>query len=99
MYEYTLIITPTVSLDPPHYEYNIEGYYEVGQTDFFKHVTLDSIIEDIKDNTELAEGFQYIIEWKESYEKGRTNEALGLAAIAIYNFLNSHGYDVIYKYE
>lgn len=99
MNEYTLIITPTVSLHPPIYEYNIEVYYEIGQRSTFRHIALCNFTEDVKDNTLLAEKFQYIIEWKDSYGKGRTYEVLGRAAKTIYDFLESRGYDVMYKYE
>lgn len=98
MSEYLLIIKPTVSPHPSLYKYNIEGYYEIGQKSTFK-CTLNDFIKDVKDNIQLAERFRYIIEWEESYEKGRTNEKLGLAARAIYNFLESRGYDVMYEYE
>lgn len=98
MSEYLLIITPAVSLHPPIYEYNIEGYYEIGQKSTFK-CTLNDFIKDLKDNIQLAERFRYIIEWKDSYGKGRTNEVLGRAAETIYDFLESRGYDVMYEYE
>lgn len=98
MSEYLLIIKPAVSPHPSLYKYNIEGYYEIGQKSTFK-CTLNDFIEDVKDNIQLAERFRYIIEWEQSYEKGRTNERLGLAATAIYDFLESRGYDVMYKYE
>lgn len=99
MNEYTLIITPTVSLHPPIYEYNIEVYYEIGQRSTFRHIALYDFIKDVKDNIQLAERFQYIIEWEDSYGKGRTNEVLGRAAKEIYDFLESRGYDVMYEYE
>lgn len=99
MNEYTLIITPAVSLHPPIYEYNIEVYYEIGQRSTFRHKALYDFIKDVKDNIQLAEKFQYIIEWKDSYGKGRTDEVLGRAAMAIYDFLESRGYDVMYEYE
>lgn len=99
MSEYLLIIKPTVSLHPPFYEYNIEGYYEIGQISTFRYKTLHDFVEDVKDNIQLAEKFRYIIEWEESYGKGRTNEELGFAAEAIYDFLESRGYDVMYEYE
>lgn len=99
MNEYTLIITPAVSLHPPIYEYNIEVYYEIGQRSTFRHKALYDFIEDVKNNILLAEKFQYIIEWKDSYGKGRINEVLGRAAKEIYDFLESRGYDVMYKYE
>ena len=99
MNEYILIITPAVSLHPPIYEYNIEVYYEIGQGSTFRHKALYDFIKDVKDNIQLAERFQYIIEWKDSYGKGRTNEVLGRAAETIYDFLETRGYDVMYKYE
>ena len=99
MNEYILIITPAVSLHPPIYEYNIEVYYEIGQRSTFRHKALHDFIEDVKDNIQLAERFQYIIEWKDSYGKGRTDEVLGRAAETIYDFLESRGYDVMYEYK
>lgn len=99
MNEYTLIIKPTVSLHPPIYEYNIEVYYEIGQRSTFRHKALRDFTEDVKDNIMLAEKFRYIIEWKDSYGKGSINEELGYAAETIYDFLESQGYDVMYKYE
>ena len=101
MDEYTFIIQPVASLSPSpsHYEYNIKAYYEIGSRHTYTRVTLDGFIEDAKNNTELAERFQYMIKWEESYEEGKTNEKLGLAARAMYDFLESYGYDVMYKYE
>ena len=101
MDEYTFIIQPVVSrsLSPLRYEYNIKVCYEIGQRHTYERITLSDFIVDAKNNTELAERFQYMIKWEESYEKGRTDEKLGLAAKAMYDFLESHGYDVMYKYE
>lgn len=48
MNEYTLIITPAVSLHPPIYEYNIEVYYEIGQRSTFRHKALYDFIKDVK---------------------------------------------------
>ena len=101
MDEYTFVIQPVVSLNPNplHYEYNIRACYEIGQRYTYKRVTLNYFVEDVRNNTDLAERFQYIIEWKDSYGKGSTNEKLGHAAETIYDFLETRGYDVIYKYE
>ena len=100
MDEYTFVIQPVVSLNLiHHYEYNIRACYEIGQRHTYKRVTLNNFVEDARNNTDLAERFRYIIEWEQSYEKGRTNERLGLAAMAIYDFLESRGYDVMYEYE
>ena len=101
MDEYTFVIQPVVNLSPSPlcYEYNIKACYEIGQRYTYKRVTLGDFMEDAKNNSDLAERFQYTIKWEESYEKGRNNEKLGLAAKAMYDFLESHGYDVMYKYE
>ena len=101
MDEYTFVIQPVISLNPSpsHYEYNIKACYEIGQRHTYKRVTLNDFVEDAKDNIQLAERFQYIIEWKDSYGRGRTNEVLGRAAETIYDFLETRGYDVMYKYE
>lgn len=101
MDEYTFVIQPVISLNPSpsHYEYNIKACYEIGQRCTYRRVTLDDFVEDVRNNTDLAERFQYMIKWEESYEEGRTDEKLGLAARAMYDFLESHGYDVMYKYE
>ena len=101
MDEYTFVIQPVISLNPSpsHYEYNIRAYYEIGQRHTYKRVTLDDFVKDASNNADLAERFQYMIKWEESYEQGRTDEKLGFAARAMYDFLESHGYDVMYKYE
>lgn len=101
MDEYTLVIQPVISLNPSpsHYEYNIKACYKIGQRHTYKRVTLDYFVEDVRNNTELAERFQYMIKWEESYGKGKNDEKLGLAAKALYDFLESYGYDVMYKYE
>lgn len=100
MDKYIFVIQPVASLNPlPRYEYNIRACYDIGQRHTYKRVTLDDFIKDARDNSDLAERFQYMIKWEATYEKGRNNEKLGLAAKAIYDFLELHGYDVMYKYE